>query len=41
MITVLLRLYPSRWRDRYGDEFAAVLEDQPDAYANPLGEALP
>lgn len=25
----LLRLYPRRWRDRYGDEFLALLEQQP------------
>jgi len=24
----LLRLYPARWRDRYGDEFAAVLGER-------------
>ena len=24
----LLRLYPKRWRARYGDEFAAILETQ-------------
>jgi hypothetical protein len=29
MIAFLLRLYPARWRDRYGDEFAAVLEERP------------
>lgn len=29
MIVLLLRLYPARWRDRYGDEFAAVLEERP------------
>ena len=29
MIALLLRLYPARWRDRYGDEFAAVLEERP------------
>lgn len=29
MINLLLRLYPPRWRARYGDEFAAVLEDRP------------
>jgi hypothetical protein len=29
MIALLLRLYPARWRARYGDEFAAVLEDRP------------
>jgi hypothetical protein len=29
MIALLLRLYPARWRDRYGDEFAAVLESRP------------
>jgi hypothetical protein len=29
MIALLLRLYPSRWRDRYGDEFAAILESRP------------
>lgn len=27
--TWLLRLYPSGWRDRYGDEFEALLEDYP------------
>jgi hypothetical protein len=27
--TILIRLYPARWRDRYGEEFAAVLEDRP------------
>ena len=25
----LLRLYPSAWRARYGDEFAALLDEQP------------
>ena len=25
----ITRLYPSRWRSRYGDEFAAVLEESP------------
>ncbi|MEX2184705.1 MAG: hypothetical protein WEC14_09685, partial [Chloroflexota bacterium] len=29
MIALLLRLYPARWRVRYGDEFAAVLQDRP------------
>ena len=29
MINLLLRLYPPRWRDRYGDEFVAVLEERP------------
>lgn len=29
MITLLLRLYPGRWRARYGDEFAVVLEERP------------
>ena len=29
MIALLLRLYPARWRARYGDEFAAVLESRP------------
>ncbi|MCJ7710588.1 MAG: hypothetical protein MUQ32_07110 [Chloroflexi bacterium] len=29
MIDLLLRLYPPRWRDRYGDEFASVLEERP------------
>ena len=24
----LLRLYPKAWRERYGDEIAAVLEQQ-------------
>ncbi|HYN48007.1 MAG TPA: hypothetical protein VER83_04025 [Candidatus Nanopelagicales bacterium] len=27
--TTLLRLYPARWRARYGDEFAALLEERP------------
>jgi hypothetical protein len=26
---LLIRLYPARWRDRYGDELAAILEDRP------------
>lgn len=25
----LIRLYPARWRDRYGDEFEALLEERP------------
>lgn len=25
----LVRLYPAAWRDRYGDELAAILEDRP------------
>ncbi len=29
MIALLLHLYPARWRARYGDEFAAVLEERP------------
>jgi hypothetical protein len=29
MIGLLLRLYPARWRARYGDEFAAVLASRP------------
>lgn len=29
MTALLLRCYPARWRARYGDEFAAVLEDRP------------
>ncbi len=29
MIALLLRLYPARWRARYGDEFAAVLDERP------------
>jgi hypothetical protein len=29
MIRLLLRLYPAGWRTRYGDEFAAVLEERP------------
>jgi hypothetical protein len=28
MIGLLLRLYPARWRDRYGEEFAAVLAER-------------
>lgn len=29
MITLLLRLYPARWRARYGDEFELVLAERP------------
>jgi hypothetical protein len=29
MNALLLRLYPAPWRARYGDEFAAVLEERP------------
>jgi hypothetical protein len=29
MITLLLRLYPARWRARYGDEFELILGDRP------------
>jgi len=29
MTHLLVRLYPARWRARYGDEFAAVLEERP------------
>ena len=29
MTSLLIRLYPARWRDRYGDEFAALLEEHP------------
>jgi hypothetical protein len=29
MLALLLRLYPARWRARYGDEFAVVLEERP------------
>ena len=29
MIALMLRLYPARWRARYGDEFAAVLDERP------------
>jgi hypothetical protein len=25
----LIALYPARWRDRYGDEFAALLDEEP------------
>lgn len=28
-MTALLRLYPRAWRERYGDELGALLEDQP------------
>jgi hypothetical protein len=27
--SLLIRCYPARWRDRYGDEFAAILEERP------------
>ena len=29
MTKFLIRLYPARWRARYGDEFAAILEERP------------
>ncbi len=29
MKTLLIGLYPARWRARYGDEFAAILDDRP------------
>ena len=29
MIALLVHLYPARWRARYGDEFAVVLEERP------------
>lgn len=29
MIALLVRCYPARWRARYGDEFAALLEERP------------
>ena len=29
MKTLLLRLYPARWRSRYGDEFEALLQERP------------
>ena len=28
-MSVLVRLYPASWRERYGDELVAVLEDRP------------
>jgi hypothetical protein len=28
-VSLLVRLYPSVWRERYGDELAAILEDRP------------
>jgi hypothetical protein len=27
--SILVRLYPARWRRRYGDEFSALLEEEP------------
>jgi hypothetical protein len=29
LIAALIRLFPAPWRDRYGDEFAALLEGTP------------
>ncbi len=29
MKSLLIRLYPARWRARYGDEFLAILEERP------------
>ena len=28
-VRLALRLYPAAWRDRYGDEFGALLEETP------------
>jgi hypothetical protein len=36
----LLRLYPRRWRERYGDEFLAMLEQQPVTASVVLDVAL-
>lgn len=37
---VLLRLYPAWWRERYGDEMAALLEDMPPGPFDSLDLAL-
>jgi hypothetical protein len=29
MRSLLIRCYPARWRERYGDEFEAILEERP------------
>jgi len=29
MRTLLIRCYPAAWRERYGDEFASILEERP------------
>ncbi len=29
MRSTLIRLYPGQWRERYGDEFAAILDERP------------
>ena len=29
MRSLLIRFYPAAWQARYGDEFAAILEDRP------------
>ncbi len=29
MTSLLIRLYPARWRARYGDEFEAILDERP------------
>ena len=29
MRTLLIRCYPATWRERYGDEFASILEERP------------
>lgn len=33
-MSALLRLYPRAWRDRYGDELEALLEEQPPTLAD-------
>ena len=29
MKTLLIRCYPAVWRERYGDEFASILDERP------------
>jgi hypothetical protein len=42
LIRVLVALHPREWRERYGDEFAALLEDSrltPSAVSNVVGQS--
>ena len=40
LVRAVLSLYPRRWRDRYGDEFAALLTDMADAAPWPARAGL-
>lgn len=37
VVRFLVRLYPANWRERYGEEFEALLEDAPPGWAGIQG----